>query len=268
MLNWRKTTEEPPSDPSSLTRSMSNLSLSKSKSLQRWRWTLRDKKRMKVIIVNFGELNTRILENIKLWCLGNTFGVDLQHMRRIESNTHARQLGFDVDARLQLAAKDADIPRQSLEILDNSITFDLRNCRIIEEKFSIMSYKNESLLVEYRSYAPGAPTLVDLDPRTRDLIDRLANLLHHPKETVFRTPPCTGWVDDPLNNRVALLFELPANSDPQPMSLLRILSPAARFTRPSLSCRIGLAHSLARCISQLQLVKWVLVPSHVAAPLN
>ena len=70
---------------------------------------------MESIVDEFSELNSRIHENIKLWCLGTSIGVDLRHLRHLESDPNSRVLGFDVDARLQMATSQAE-HAASLEI--------------------------------------------------------------------------------------------------------------------------------------------------------
>src|SRR6202012_1594723 len=91
----------------------SDLSLKSVKTVQRWRWTLLDKKRVATIIQNFSSLNGRIHENIKLWCLSTSIGVDMQHLKRLEDDENSKKLGFDLDAKLHLASADSAIHSES-----------------------------------------------------------------------------------------------------------------------------------------------------------
>ncbi|OJD40375.1 protein kinase-like [Diplodia corticola] len=195
-----------PNAPPSQTRSTSSLSLSRHKSLQRWRWTLMDRKRIEAIIENFGELNGRIHENVKLWCLGTSIGVDLQHLRRLESDVYAREIGFDMDARLQLSATAASSAEADLELRDADLVQEIQRTHPVEDKFAVLEWNGEALLVEYRSYAPEATMFTPLDSRTRALVEKLARLLHQPKETIFRTPSCRGWVHESFRSDNILFF--------------------------------------------------------------
>ncbi|KAI2462995.1 hypothetical protein F4781DRAFT_426720 [Annulohypoxylon bovei var. microspora] len=227
-----------------------------SRTFQRLRWSLLDKKRVEAIVREFSEVNKRIYDNIKLWCLGTSIGVDLQHLRHLEQDTNSRTLGFDVDARLQLAASTEQILPGTLEVQHSE---DARRALYsvvpVEEKFGVLQWDSKPMLVEYRSYAPESPVPVEMDSRTHDLVDKLAKLLCQPKEVVFRTPSCWGWARQMQFNRVAFMFSVPEGSEAQPKSLYHILGSSSQ--PPSLGQRFALALQLARCISHLQLVKWV-----------
>ena len=111
-------------------------------------------------------------------------------------------------------------------------------------------------MVEYRSHAPDPAVPLELNDRTRSLIEVLAKLLHQPKEPIFRIPSCNGWIKAPLNNQVAFMFAIPTDVKPEPRSLLSLLSRDGSV-RLSLTEKFTLAYQLARCISQLHLLKWV-----------
>jgi hypothetical protein len=226
------------------------------KSFQRLRWSLLDKKRVEVIVRDFSELNGRVHESIKLWCLGTSIGVDLQHLKRLENDANSRKLGFDVDARLQMATNPSRQAPTSLEFCDPDLRTKICDVEQFGDKFVVFNWDGKPVLVEYRTYAPESPVPVELDERTRDLVDKLANLLHQPKEIIFRAPDCQGWVRQMQQNRIAFMFAIHEGMEPSPVSLLKVLS-LAESSRPSLSQRFRLATKLSRCISQLQLVKWV-----------
>ncbi|KAL6801218.1 hypothetical protein GGI42DRAFT_343272 [Trichoderma sp. SZMC 28013] len=220
--------------------------------LQRLRWSLLDKKRLESIIREFGELNSRIHESIKLLCLGTSIGVDLQHLRRLENDHNSQILGFNIDAKLQMAASQVQEMPESLEIRDANLHQQLENVKRVEDRFGILEWGGKPMLVEYRPYQEGSPVSVEMSNRTRYLVDNLANLLHQPKEIVFRTPCCTGWVSQTQHNRVAFMFAIPDAVEPAPVSLLGLLS--SEDPPPTLGQKFWLAAKLSRCISQLQLV--------------
>lgn len=253
--------EVPPSRLARMSSSTENLL--KAVSVQRLRWSLLDKKRIEAIIDNFSDVNARIHENVKLWSLATSLGIDLQHMERLKENDDAKALGFDVDAKLQMAATMTQPVSQTLEVQDPLVRQSLNSVTTYEDRFGVIDWDGKPMLVEYRSYNLLSPVPVDLDPRSKDLVDSLANLLHQPKEMVFRIPRCTGWVRQVALNRVAYIFAVPDGAEPAPISLLKALptpgsGASSQVPTPSLGHRFQLAHKLAKCISQLQLVKWVL----------
>ncbi|KAK7460228.1 hypothetical protein Landi51_00476 [Colletotrichum acutatum] len=241
--------------PSNVSLNSTELALKRPRSFRKVKWSLMDKKRVGAIVQDYSELNGRIHESIKLGCLGTSIGVNLQHLNRLETDDNSRALGFDVDARLQMATSLTQPTAQSLEINDPSLRRTVELAKTFGDKFSICEWEGRPCLVEYRSYSPDSPVTEELDDQTRDLVDRLANLLHQPKEIAFRTPKCQGWVSQMQHNRVAYMFSIPEVTKPSPTSLLDILSRTS--PPPSLSKRFSLAHKLSRYISQLHLVKWV-----------
>ncbi|RYP44849.1 hypothetical protein DL768_008748 [Monosporascus sp. mg162] len=246
---------DPPRASSPASQVPSDGSLKRLGSFQRLRWSLLDKKRLESIVREFSELNSRIHESIKLWCLGTSIGVDLHHLRRLENDHNSRALGFNIDAKLQLAASQAQEMSQSLEIKDAELDQRFKDVKSVEDRFGVLEWRGKPMLVEYRSYQAESPVPVEMDSRTRYLVDNLANLLHQPKEIVFRTPCCTGWACQMQRNRVAFMFAIPDAVEPTPVSLLNILSDVS--PPPALGQKFWLAVRLSRCISQLQLVKWV-----------
>ncbi|OTB20384.1 hypothetical protein K445DRAFT_312833 [Daldinia sp. EC12] len=232
------------------------ISKKSSRTFQRIRWSLLDKKRVEAIVRDFSEVNKRIYDNIELWCLSTSVGVDLQHLKHLESDTSSRTLGFDIDAKLQLATSTEENSPWTYEIQQNEETRQaLLSVVPVESKFGIVQWDSKPMLVEYRSYAPESPVSVDIDTRTKDLVNRLAKLLHQPKGVVFRTPSCWGWARQIHFNRVAFMFSIPEGSEAQPRSLYHVLGSGSQ--PPALGQRFTLALQLARCISHLQLVKWV-----------
>ncbi|KAL9079702.1 MAG: hypothetical protein Q9157_001428 [Trypethelium eluteriae] len=223
---------------------------------KRLRWTLLDKKRITTLIKDFAELNGRILANIKLWCLSMSIGVNLQHLRRLENDSNSKKLGFDVDARLHLAASYAESTEETSELKDPKLLPAVENAKRFGDKFGVIEWEGKPALVEFRSYDSDAPVPVVIDSRTRELVDHLAKLLHQPKELLFRMPSCIDWILKPLTNEYSFIFAVPPGVRPDPISLFEVLSLSVSM-KPSLGDKFRLALGLARCISQLQLVKWV-----------
>jgi len=140
------------------------------------RWSFRDKKRVEVIVQNFRDMNGRIHEKVKLWCLASQLGVDLQHLQHLQNDTNSRLLGFDVDATLRLTAWDAESLPGTLELQDMSWQEVLRGEQKLNERFSTSKMSASTFLVErfpyYTDSLPSTQTNLfsqneAIDPRSR-----------------------------------------------------------------------------------------------------
>ena len=116
------------------------------------RWSLRDKKRVEVIVQNFRDMNGRIHEKVKLWCLASQLGVDLQHLQHLQNDKNSRLLGFDIDATLRLTAWDAESLPGTLELQDMSWQEVLRGEQKLNERFSTSRMSASTFLVERCPY--------------------------------------------------------------------------------------------------------------------
>lgn len=224
-------------------------------SINRWRWSLWDKKRVSTIVKNFVNLNNRIHGNIKLWCLCTSVGINPQHLTRLRDEESSKQLGFNNDAVMQLAATDLQMTDMSLELRDRELHLGAQRSALLEGRFRMFDWGQAPVFVEYRRRLAGIDNHQGLmDHRTKIRVEKLARLLHQPKEQVFRTPSCIGWLVDPINNDIGFVYAVPQATG-MPMSLLRAFD--IKDLRASLGQKFRLAHELARCVSQLQLVKWL-----------
>lgn len=246
------------SDLSMSQKSSSTLDLLKTfpkSSMMVLRWSLRDKKRTEEVLNNFADLNSRIHENIKLWSLATSIGLDIQHLERLKNDQSSIDLGFNVDATLQIAAGDAQAISGSVELSGQGWMDAINASTPVEERFGLIQLNGMRFLQENRSYDEHRyASTMEVDPRTKDRVDGLAKLLQHPKERVFCIPRCVGWKYIPPSRRIAFAFEIPANVSTEPVSLRRLLDGTEK---PELGDKFQLAFGLARCIAQLQMVKWV-----------
>jgi hypothetical protein len=219
------------------------------------RWSLRDKKRTQEVLNDFADLNSRIHENIKLWSLATSIGVDALHLDRLQNDQTSIALGFNVDAALRIAAGDAQTSTGTLEVTDKDWIDALKISKPIEERFGLIQCKGRRYLQENRSYDDNRHDSKGIDSRTRDRVDALSKLLQQPKEHIFCIPKCVGWTYLSNAPRISFAFEIPAHLDSEPVSLLRLLE--ATDAKPELGEKFQLAFKIARCISKLQMVKWV-----------
>lgn len=219
-------------------------------SLMLLRWSLHDKKRAEEILCDFTTLNGDVHEKIKLLCLASDLGLNIQHriehFQRLQSDESSIKLGFSTDATLRLAAPDLQASSDTLE-LSNAWEGSLRIAPPARGGFGLIEHEGIKYLLEHRP--------CDLDERTRLRLEELARLLAQPKEISFCMPHCIGWKKIPDVQQVGFVFDIPPGASPRPTSLFRLLD--TRNVRLSLGQRFRLSVALARCISQLQMVKWV-----------
>ena len=219
------------------------------------RWSLYDKKQTEKTIREFGDLNSRILEQIKLVCLGSAIDVDLRHLNHLKEDDNSKRLGFDVDATLKLTGGESQANAQSLELMNPHWIELFRHTKHVEGEFAVLDCDGVHMLQEARAYVPFPQTPYALDPRTQDRVDALARLLQQPKEQVFRIPKCVGWKFVALQNHIAFLFEVPRGVKPHPVSLVGLLDDPN--LKVSLGSKFMLAYGLAKCMAQLHMVRWV-----------
>ena len=219
------------------------------------RWSLRDKKHTEKLLQEYGDLNGRIHEQIKLICLGSSIGLDLRHLHHLKTNDNSRTLGFDIDATLKLSIGASDGDATSLELTHPRWTNLLSSATSGQGSFMVLKGNDTFVLQESRSYAPLTQETHHIDPRTRDRVESLARLLRQQKEQVFRIPRCIGWMYVPLQKQIAFLFEIPQGVTPEPISLLQLLGIADM--KLSLGSKFQLALGLAKCMAQLHMVRWV-----------
>ena len=218
------------------------------------KWSFQDKKRTEEILREFSDLNSRIHESVKLWCLASSIGLDMQHLKRLQNDENAKQLGFDIDATLQITAAEAGQTDVSFE-LQSSWLDDLQNVVPGEQWFTVVQHKGRSYLMDRRYNESNQSQSGELDDRTRLRINDLAGLLSQPKEKVFCIPRCVGWKYLSEKDYIAFLFETPESRHPCPISLYELQD--MKTVKPTLGQRFRLALALAKCITQLQMVKWV-----------
>ncbi|KAK5445378.1 hypothetical protein LTS15_010159 [Exophiala xenobiotica] len=231
-------------------------------------WSVRDKKRVEGILHKFNELNVRVEKNVKLWCLANDLGVNIEHLQRLQHDESSKKLGFDIDATLRLAQQDAQISTDGL-MLDVGWDQALTNFKHLPRTgpFYEVERKGDTYILEHHAYDPpiwmcGSNSRLDvcgLDSRTKNRVEALAKLLHQPKELIFRIPPCVGWRYLPEHHAVSFVFEIKPKPAAPPKSLLELLSHREQKSgwMPSLGERFQLAAALSSCIAQLHMVSWL-----------
>lgn len=239
---------------SSLQSSGTVLSANKSP-LHLLRWSFRDKKEMVVTIGHFAEVNDQILEMVRFWSLASAIGVDLRHLEHLRTDQDAVKLGLHDDASLVLTVSSTENISESFE-LDETWDKILEDARAVEDRFAVFKWNGTHMIRESCVYLHGAEPHLDL--QTRNRINLLTKLLYQPKEKLFCIPPCQGWSYTPRRKQISYLFKLPNDLGLEPKSLLLLLrDPKAQ---PPLGMKFHIAHSLARSIAQLHMVKWVSAP--------
>jgi hypothetical protein len=192
----------------------------------------------------------------KTFSLALTSGIDLKgHLERMQSDPAAKQLGFDVDAKLLDHMVD-NSKGSAVETFKDAESFnsEITDMVKLDEDFSIASWAGTSLLLEGRYHQPDFNDPRKLDSRTRERIETLVKLLQQPRERAFRIPPCLWWTHVADKRKILLAFSIESGLGQPPTSLQHLL---ALDLKLSLNKKFALAYSLAKCLSQFQLVGWV-----------
>ena len=217
------------------------------------RWSFRDKRRAKEILTRYSVLNDHLHATVEMLNIASSIGVGLQHLENMQQNPMAKQLGFDENAALRLAAASATHGMTQNYELDDEWSAFLENLVPVEDKFLTASNDGTDVLQENCEYKLEYGTV--LNQQTRSRLNGLACLLQQPKEHIFRIPRCIGWRLIPSTHSIAFMFQSPLPVESQPRSLLQLVK--NNEGRPSLRDKFTLALTLARSISQLQMVQWV-----------
>ena len=217
------------------------------------RWSLRDKKRVEVIVSNFAALNSRIHEKVKLCSFASSIGLDVQHLRRLEQDPNAVGLGFNFDATLRLMAEQTQDNSEPLQIFEEVFADKPLDSTAVEERFATGTWHGKDVLFEKRNAEPQQPSN-RLDERTAERMESLAKLLQQPKEQLFRIPRCIWWTYQAQRQQILLAFEIGSTLQQPPTSLRRLLGLDLKI---SLNDKFRLGFGLARCIAQFQMVRWV-----------
>ena len=220
--------------------------------IQLLKWSFRDKKEVIAAVEQLTERNDRICDMVRFWSLASEIGVDLRHLNHLHSDKDAATLGFQGDVSLALAVSDVNHVSESFELHHDWDTI-LKDSKTIEDRFAVFNWSGRNILQENCVCLPREED--SIDPQIRSRINSLAELLHQPKEQLFCILDCQGWRFVPQTQRISYLFSIPFNLSPEPKSLLCLLHDLR--AQPSLEAKFRLAHSLARSIAQLHMVKWV-----------
>jgi len=217
------------------------------------RWSLYGKKRAKDIIDRYAQRNDHLYRIVQLNSFASGIGVNLQHLKNMQHNPASKQLGFDETANLQLLAKAAMTGMAAnFEISDDEMS-GVADITRAEDRFFTFANGGRPYLQDTCEYK--VQNNEGIDHQTRARLNDLASLLQQPKGQVFRIPKCIGWRFLPPSRDIAFIFESPGAPGSQPRSLVRLLE--MPDVKPSLHAKFVLAHSLAKSISQLQMVQWV-----------
>ena len=213
---------------------------------------MRDKKHACSIVQKFSELNTRLLEKIQFLTMASSIGVELQPLRHWEEDPTCIELGFGGDVALKIANTDehTEVPNHELDLSWSAV---LQRPQHSESQFEAIEWDGKHFLLETCVYTSVADHVID--PHVKARVNRLAGLLHQPKERLFGILPCYGWTFLTYQRRIGYLFEIPSELCPAPVSLLSLLGHTQ--SRPSLGTKLKLAYSLSRSIAQLHMVRWV-----------
>ena len=123
----------------------------------------------------------------------------------------------------------------------------------IHQNYGII-FGTTKVIVEYKTYEVNSINVIH--EIASDRINRLLALLHEGKDARFKVLRCINYFDETPLRRIGMVFELPADLDGPPISLLSAL-PSSSSSRPLLDARMRLARSLAQILLLLHSVNWL-----------
>lgn len=170
------------------------------------------------------------------------------------------------EANLDLARladfKAIDLRLEVQGIRDKLMPIDSKAVKLTTRSNAIRSeaiYKGKAVWIEWKEQTLDRDEQSHLDHVVRHRVQKLATLLSsHHKPPQFRAPLCLGYFENPKDRLpgYGFVYEKPpgVSSSTVPVSLLDLIGSEKR---PSLTKRINLALTIARCLMYLHSVNWL-----------
>lgn len=218
------------------------------------KWSLSTKKDAAKVLKQFSRLNDRLLEKIRLFLYTSQIGLDLNHLQRLQNDPNLKLLGLSNDASLKIVTtSQIDITKIANHDLGQGWTAFLERSFRIESRFAVLEREGKQMIQEdcFDIQLQAGP----LNNITRQRVNALAELLQHPKDSLFCILPCLGYVYDSGPERLSYLFEAPKGMSHQPISLFKLLQDTK--CEPPLEMKYLIASNLAQSIARLHTVGWV-----------
>lgn len=220
--------------------------------LRRTWWAMWDKKNVEKLVREFERWTkrARLLIESAWWPLPLFASTaNLESLRNDESAIQAG-LTDDIELRkLVLAHVDSLDYIRTLETKGN-----LQKIKSVGEA-TYGSLDGQTVLIEYQEYETDHGT-DSMDERITARIMRLVALMHEANDARFNVMKCTNYMDDKLAKKFGFVFALPPLLSANPNTLLTHLN-CRPSSRPNLTTRIKLAHTLAETLHLLHSVGWV-----------
>lgn len=216
-------------------------------------WAVWDKKNVDRLVREFERWikRVRLLIESAWWPLPYfTSMTNLEYLRRDE---YAIQAGMTDDIGLRKLIVAHPDTLDYVRNLESKAKFE----RMVgdTQDTSYGSLNGENVLVEYHQYETDSRT-GSMDDMISARIMRLVALMHEATDARFKVMKCTNYIDDKLTKRFGFVFALPPPMNAPPNTLLTYLS-CRPSSRPNLTARVKLAHTLAETVQLLHSVGWV-----------
>lgn len=124
-------------------------------------------------------------------------------------------------------------------------------------------YEGNAVWIEWKGLPYSLPEVGSLSERQHQLVETrirlLVELLCEDKPEGFRSPPCLGYVRATVEGelRYGIIFKKASSRDPCPIRLRTLHEILQERPKPSLSARISLCTSLAKCVYSFHSVDWL-----------
>lgn len=249
--------------------------------LRAWDWSLFDKKKLLGVVSQFKEWTGRLKEIMSFSMLFAARFKDVTALEDFQKSDTAKQTGLEKVANRQFLNRCKTIEEASPlkgRLVESPYSAQGSALRIMRFHTETEPY-GKAVAVEYKGYGL-QPTLNEEVQQNLDKVKKnirtLATLLQNSafvdhgstatsSEPVLHTFQCIGYIDEPENNRMAFVFQLPTMASSSSLGNLKTLHAFIEELDPrskpanslSLEQRFFLAHSLCITILNLHGSGWV-----------
>jgi len=174
-----------------------------------------------------------------------------ESLEELQSDKTAQVLGLSDSAKLRMLNTKYDSDPTTTESDEKALPKTYMQAGPTNDKFQKHGYgraSNVSVFIEYRNYNTKSERGVALQR-----VKRLSRLLRIATDPEFHIAAFAGYVDEPLDNRLGLVFQTPNGASKH----ITLFEACNKNKLLSLNTRYSIAIGIARAISSLHMVRWL-----------
>lgn len=233
----------------------------------RLRWAFRQKARLEEFIAEFELWNRKTTQVVELHLLRYQVVSVLERKTSLYPNSevsvHIQRLGLDdaLEAQsiaLQSREDTAEFATRHQEVKDFKRPWtDLRllGRPRTDRATELGKVDGCPVLVDFKIYRGASSPEEKMKSAKR--LNQLASILEYLNRLEKAIPRCLCWMDGPDEGAYMLVFQIPSDLEPRPISLLDALPDSSVSSGPPLEQRLRLAFRLAATVSRIHGVSWL-----------